>query len=88
MSGEDIPTTFSTCSDPTNCYRPFPDRSTIPTPEDPIIIMSNTNVTVDLSSKPKDILHLATVTFKVNISPIQTAGSYQTIINFVATPSF
>jgi len=30
----------------------------------------------------------ATVTFKVNISPVQPAGSYQTIINFIATPSF
>jgi len=30
----------------------------------------------------------STVTFKVNVSSIQPAGSYQTVINFVATPSY
>src|SRR3989344_5608722 len=30
----------------------------------------------------------ATVTFKVNISPIQAAGSYQTIVKFIATPGY
>jgi len=83
MSGEDIPTTFTTCG-PT-CYRPFPDTSI---PEDPAIIMSSPNVTVDLSSKPKDIYHQSTMTLKLNISDIQPAGTYQTVLNFMATPSY
>ena len=57
-------------------YRPFPDRVAN---ESPAIIMSSANVGRN---------RISTLTFKVNISPIQPAGSYQTIINFVATPSF
>jgi len=71
MSGDDIPTDFST-----NKYRPFPDRSSN---EQPVVVMSSTNV-----GKNRQ----ATMTFKVNISPLQPVGNYQTIINFVATPSF
>lgn len=72
MSGNDIPADFST----SNHYRPFPDRAAA---ESPAIIMSSLNVGKSRQS---------TMTFKVNISPIQPAGSYQTVINFVATPSF
>jgi len=31
---------------------------------------------------------VSTVTFKANISASQQSGSYQTVINFVATPSY
>ncbi|MBI5126838.1 hypothetical protein HZA76_00055 [Candidatus Roizmanbacteria bacterium] len=72
MAGEDIPTDFSSGTQ----YRPFPDRSDV---ESPAVIMSSLNVGKDRQ---------ATLTFKANISPIQPAGSYQTVINFVATPSF
>lgn len=85
MSGEDIPAAFTTCG--SLCYRRFPDRTTLPV-EAPAVIMSSQNVTVNLTSKPKDIIHTATVTFKANISSVQPAGSYQAVINFVATPSF
>ena len=83
MSGEDIPTTFTTCG--ATCYRPFPDLSAS---EDPAVVMTSPDVTVDLASKPKDISHQSTVTFKLNIDTNQLSGSYQTIINFIATPSY
>jgi len=72
LSGNDIPSDFID----TNYFRPFPNREEN---EDPVVIMSSTNVGRNRQ---------ATMTFKVNISPIQPAGRYQTIINFVATPSF
>jgi len=83
MSGEDIPATFISCG--ATCYRPFPDLSTS---EAPAVIMSSPDVTVDLASKPKDISHQSTLTFKLNIDTNQSSGSYQTVINFVATPSY
>jgi len=83
MSLEDIPTTFTTCG--TSCYRPFPDASI---PDSPAVVMSSPDVTVDLASKPKDIIHLARMTLKLNVGGTQAAGTYQTILNFVATPSY
>lgn len=72
MSGDDIPSDF----DSSTKYRPFPDLNNN---ESPAVIMSSTNV-----GKNRQ----ATLTFKANISPVQPPGSYQTIISFVATPSF
>jgi len=85
MSGEDIPAAFVTCG--SLCYRRFPDRTALPV-EAPAVVMSSQDVTVDLTSKPKDIIHASTITFKTNVSSIQPAGSYETVVNFVATPSF
>jgi hypothetical protein len=72
MSGNDIPTDFVNST----YYRPFPDRTAS---EPPAVVMTSTNV-----SKSR----VSTVTFKANISASQQSGSYQTIINFVATPSY
>lgn len=72
MSGHDIPADFIDST----YYRPFPDRTAA---ESPAAVMTSANVGKNRQS---------TVTFKTNISSIQPAGSYQTIINFVATPSF
>ena len=72
MSGNDVPADFST----SNHYRPFPDRSLSETPS---VIKTSTNVGKDRAS---------TIKFKANISSIQEAGTYQTVINFIATPSF
>ena len=72
MYGLDIPATFSS----TDYYRPFPDRSAA---ESPALIMTNSNVGTGRT---------ATMTFKANISSVQPGGSYQTVINFVATPSY
>jgi len=57
-------------------FRPFPDSSK---KKPPAVVMSNVNVGKNRT---------ATVTFKVNVSPDQVAGTYQTVINFIATPSF
>ncbi len=72
MSGHDIPADFIDST----YYRPFPDRTAA---ESPATIMTSLNVGKNRQS---------TVTFKANISSIQPAGSYQTVINFVATPSY
>lgn len=72
MSGNDVPSDFIN----TTYYRPFSDRNAAETPS---VVMSNTNVGKNRQS---------TVTFKLNISAIQPAGTYQTVINFVATPSY
>ena len=72
MSNNDIPADFIDST----YYRPFPDRTAA---ESPVTVMTSVNVGKNRSS---------TVTFKTNISSIQPAGSYQTIINFVATPSY
>jgi len=72
MSGNDISTDFIDGT----YFRPFPDRTAA---ESPATIMTSINVGKNRSS---------TVTFKANISSTQPAGSYQTVINFVATPSF
>ena len=72
MSGNDIPADFIDGT----YFRPFPDRTSA---ESPATVMTSINVGKNRSS---------TVTFKTNISSIQPAGSYQTVINFVATPSY
>lgn len=72
MSGTGIPGDFTN----NTYFRPFPDSSL---GETPAVVMSSSNITT--SSQ-------ATVTFKANISNTQPAGSYQTLVKFVATPSF
>lgn len=72
MSGHDVPADFST----SNHYRPFPDRLLSETPS---VVMTSSQVGENRSS---------TIKFKANISSIQEAGSYQTVINFIAMPSF
>jgi hypothetical protein len=72
MAGNDIPADFIN----TTYYRPFPDRSLS---ENPAIVMSSTNVGTNKQS---------TMTAKSNISAVQPAGSYRTVLQFIATPSF
>lgn len=72
MSGNDIPADFIGST----YFRPFPDRTAS---EVPATVMTSTNV-----SKSR----VSTVTFKAIISAAQQSGSYQTVINFVATPSY
>ncbi|MFN4212546.1 MAG: hypothetical protein ACK4FL_01115 [Microgenomates group bacterium] len=72
MSGDDIPSDFIDST----YYRPFADRNA---GESAAVVMSSSNV-----GKNRQ----AIVTFKINVSPVQAAGTYQTIINFVATPSY
>ena len=72
MSGDDIPADFTDST----YFRPFPDRTAS---EPPAVVMTSTNVSKN---------RVSTVTFKANISAFQQSGSYQTVINFVATPSY
>lgn len=72
VSGDDTPTDFI---DKTY-FRPFPDFLA---KASPTTIMSSSNFKKNRSS---------TITFKVNTSSVQPAGSYQTVINFVALPSY
>ena len=72
MTGDDTPSDFQD----SGYYRPFPDLFSKETPE---TVMTSANVGKNRQS---------TVTFKVNISPLQAAGSYQTMVKFVATPSY
>lgn len=95
MTGEDIPVDFTN----NTYYRPFADASV---PQNPAPVMQGNNVTEDitptpnpsltpaplLTGVPRNITHESTLTFKANISPLQSAGSYSTVIRFVATPSF
>jgi hypothetical protein len=74
ISGEGTPADFINST----YFRPFPDEDLA---EAPAVVMSSSNVT-DANGET------ATVTYKVNISNIQAAGTYDTVIKFVATPSF
>ncbi len=72
MTGQDIPVDFVNST----YYRPFPDRTQA---EAPAIVMSSTDVGRNRQS---------VMTFKVNVDAVQAAGQYQTVINFVATPTY
>lgn len=72
ITGDDVPGDFID----NTYFRPFPDQTAA---EPPVTIMTNNNVKKNRQS---------IVTFKTNISSVQPAGSYQTIISFVATPSY
>lgn len=72
MSGNDIPADFTSSS----YFRPFANKANGDSPQ---TVMSNTDVGRNRQS---------TMTVKTNISNIQQAGSYQTIIKFIAIPSY
>lgn len=59
-------------------YRPFADADAA---ETPAVVMSSNNITTTAGET-------ATVTFKANISSVQAAGVYDTVVKFVATPSY
>lgn len=72
MTGNDIPADFINST----YFRPFPDRTLSDAPQ---TVMTSANVGKN---------RLSTMTFMANVSAIQPAGSYDTVINFVATPSY
>lgn len=72
MSGADVNTSDFVDS---TYYRPFPIENT----DQPAIVMSKGGVATSSA---------ATVTYKVNISASQAAGSYQNAIQYIAIPSF
>lgn len=72
IAGDDISSDFQSI----DYYRPFAD---LLANKRPVPIMSSSNV-----GKNRH----ATVTFKVNVSPDQLAGTYQTVVDFIATPGY
>ncbi len=76
MHGNDVPTPFPTAGPAGNLYKQFADRSLNEIPE---AVMSSGQVGRSRSS---------TTTLKVNISGTQSAGTYQNIITFIATPRY
>lgn len=95
MTGQDISTDFISSS----YFRPFANRLI---PEDAATIMQSSDVTADitptpavpytpapvLTGVPRTTTHEAIMTMKANISGLQPAGTYATVIRFLATPSF
>ncbi|NTU46054.1 hypothetical protein HGA88_00310 [Candidatus Roizmanbacteria bacterium] len=73
MTGQDIMSDFINAT----YFRPFPNRSAS---ENPAVIMHNTNG----GRKNRQ----STMTFRANISAIQEAGTYQTVVNYIATPTY
>lgn len=72
MSGDDIPTDFVN----TNYFRQFANRAGS---EEMQVVMSSPNVVRN---------SVATVTYKAGVSGSQSAGQYETAIEFVAVPSY
>jgi hypothetical protein len=95
MTGQDITPDFISSS----YFRPFANALI---PEDAATIMQSDNVTADitptpgvpytpapvLTGVPRSTTHEAVITMKANISGLQPAGTYATVIRFLATPSF
>jgi hypothetical protein len=73
MSGTDVDTAVFVNS---TYYRPFPNNTL---GQSPATVMSKSGVT--LSS-------LATVTYKVSVSPTQEAGDYENAIQYIAIPAY
>lgn len=72
MSGADVNTSDFVNS---NYFRPFPVQDIDP----PAVVMSNDGIATSSA---------ATVTYKVNVSDIQAAGTYQNAIQYIAIPAF
>lgn len=81
MQGDDVPADFTGPND----YRQFADISNS---ESAGTIMSKAKVTYDYPNNAWPWESIATVTYKVNVSDIQPAGRYQTIVKYVAMPTF
>lgn len=73
MSGNDVDT-----ADFVNgtYFRPFPNAANGDTPS---VVMSKAGVTAQ---------SIATLTYKINISPIQADGSYENLIQYIAIPAY
>jgi len=72
MSGNDVPAAFVNST----YYKQFANQAAL---ESNQIVMSSSNVGKN---------RVATVTYKVNISPTQSAGDYENSIMFLATPTY
>ncbi|MFH0773029.1 MAG: hypothetical protein V1922_01845 [bacterium] len=98
MTGQDVPVDFIDLIYNSH-YRPFANRLIS---EAPATIMQSSDVTADitptpavpytpapvLTGVPRTTTHEAMITMKTNISGLQPASTYATVIRFLATPSF
>jgi hypothetical protein len=81
MSGDDVPSDFVN----SNYFRPFANAAL---GEDPAIIMTKNQVTWNYPNNTWPWESQATITYKINVSPTQPAGTYTNIIKFTAIPAF
>jgi len=72
MSGTDVDTTDFVNA---NYFRPFPVQNI----DNPVVVMSRGNIATSSA---------ATVSYKLNVSGSQAAGTYQNSIQYIAIPSF
>jgi len=72
MSGDDVPAAFINST----YYKQFANKAGLETSQ---VVMQNSNVGKN---------RVATVTYKVNISPTQSAGDYDNSLMFLATPTY
>lgn len=72
MSGNDVPAAFVDST----YFKQFADQASLETSQ---IVMSSSNVGKN---------RVATVTYKVNVSPTQSAGDYDNSLMFLATPIY
>jgi hypothetical protein len=72
MNGHDIPAAFINST----YFKQFADASLSEAPQ---TVMSSTNVGTN---------RIATVTYKINVAPTQTAGDYENALTFIATPTY
>ena len=72
MSGDDVPSDFINST----YFRQFADASLS---ENPAVIMTSNNVGRSRT---------ATITYKINVSGLQAAGSYKNVITFTAIPGY
>ena len=72
MSGDDVPAAFINST----YYKQFANKAGLETSQ---VVMQSSNVGKN---------RVATVTYKVNISPTQSAGDYDNSLMFLATPSY
>jgi hypothetical protein len=71
-TGNDISADFTDAT----YFRPFPNEEA---PASAVTFMSS-----NAAARNRQ----ATVTFKLNVSPLQGAGTYQTVVNFIAVPKY
>lgn len=81
MSGDDVPADFVNST----YYRQFADASAA---ESAATIMNKSGVTYDYPNNTWPWRSVATITYKVNVSSVQEAGTYTNFVTFIATPTF
>jgi hypothetical protein len=80
VTGHDRPADFAL----DNYFRPF---ATLNDNNYPVNIMASSGIT-EIDSTTRERLRRATVTLRLNVSVVQPAGNYQTLLNLIAVPRY